>query len=52
MVPFTQRKIFATSSLSVKGPEVWNQLPAQMKTESYHENFKKELKTLMFTSNL
>ena len=50
MVPFTERKTFATRSISVKGPELWNQHPAHLKSESNHENFKKEHKTFMFTS--
>jgi hypothetical protein len=47
-VPFTRRKTFADRSFSVSGPELWNELPTDMRNIQSTPVFKKALKTYLF----
>ena len=47
-IPYVKHKTFAARSFSVQGPKLWNELPYEMKLISDIENFKKQLKTLLF----
>ena len=48
-VPFTRRKTFADRAFSVYAPKLWNSLPESICMEATLEQFKKSLKTYLFT---
>ena len=48
LVPKTSRKTFAARSFSVLGPELWNQLPSELRQINNYTTFKKDLKTHLF----
>ena len=45
----TTKKTFAARSFSVKGAELWNNLPNSVKISSSVNDFKAKLKTFLFT---
>ena len=48
LVPQTSKKTFAAHSFSVLGPQLWNQLPVDLRKIDNYARFKKELKTHIF----
>ena len=49
IIPQTQRRTFADRSFSVMGPILWNQLPNFLKQSTTANQFKRNLKTYIFT---
>ena len=49
VIPATRRVTFAKRSFSVSGPTLWNQLPTSLRNAPNLQNFKKELKTFLFS---
>ena len=49
LIPKTTKKTFAARSFSVKGAELWNNLPNSVKISSSVNDFKAKLKTFLFT---
>ena len=49
LIPKTTKKTFAARSFSVKGAELWNNLPNSVKISSSVNDFKAKLKTYLFT---
>jgi hypothetical protein len=49
LVPLTKCKTFADRSFSVYGPKVWNTLPATLRCIDSLVQFKKQLKTVLFS---
>ena len=47
-IPHITRKTFAARSLSVIGPEIWNNLPDKLRKLDNYLAFKKDLKTHLF----
>ena len=52
IVPKTKRKNFADRFFSVQGPYWWNELPDNIKKSTEMKDFKKQLKTHLFTKAL
>ena len=48
IVPRTYRKTFASRSISVAGPQLWNSLPDFLRTNEILEKFKDDLKPFLF----
>ena len=48
-VPHTLKKIYASRSFSVYGPELWNRLPYNIRSQNTLQKFKSDLKTHLFT---
>ena len=48
-IPYTRCKIFADRSFSVYGPKLWNSLPSDIRNCTSLSNFRKQLKTFLFT---
>lgn len=48
-VPFTKHKTFADRSFSVAGPKLWNQIPPNVRNSETLDQFKKTLKTFLFS---
>ena len=48
VVPRVKRKTFAARSFSIMAPSLWNELPDSLQKANSVENFKAELKTLLF----
>ena len=48
LIPKTTKKTFAARLLSVKGAELWNNLPNSVKISSSVDDFKAKLKTFLF----
>ena len=48
-VPYTKYKTFASRSFSVKGPQLWNSLPNDLRISNSYESFKCKLKTHLFS---
>ena len=44
----TTRKMLAARSFSVKGPELWNEIPAMIRKQKTLDTFKSNLKTYLF----
>ena len=51
-VPRTTRKTLAARSFSVKGPEFWNCIPANIRKQKTVDSFKSNLKTYLFNKYL
>ena len=49
VVPYVKYKTFTCCMFSICGPRLWNSLMAELHQESYHDKFKKGLKSLLFT---
>ena len=49
LIPKTTKEMFAARSFSVKGAELWNNLPNSVKISSSVNDFKAKLKTFLFT---
>ena len=49
LIPKTTKKTFAARSFSVKGAEMWNNLPNSVKISSSVNDFKAKLKMFLFT---
>ena len=49
VIPICSKKTHAERSFSVAGPKWWNELPISLKKCDTGENFKKMLKTYLFT---
>ena len=49
LIPKTTKKTFAARSFSVKGAELWNNLPNSVKISSSVNDFKAKLKMFLFT---
>ena len=49
IIPRTKRRTFADRSFSVMGPKLWNQLPNSLKQSTTANQFKRNLKTYIFT---
>ena len=49
LIPKTTKKMFAARSFSVKGAELWNNLPTSFKISSSVDDFKAKLKMFLFT---
>ena len=49
IIPQTKRRIFTDRSFSVMGPILWNQLPNSLKQSTTATQFKRNLKTYIFT---
>ena len=49
IIPQTQRRTFADRSSSFMGPILWNQLPNFLKESTTANQFKRNLKTSIFT---
>ena len=47
-VPRTTTKMLAARSFSVKGPELWNEIPANIRRQTTLDTFKSNLKTYLF----
>ena len=50
IVPFTTRQTFAARSFNVAGSRLWNNLPNSLKDSTSVEQFKKGLKTHLFSN--
>ena len=48
--PFTTRQTFAARLFSVAAPRCWNNLPNSLKDSTFIEQFKKGLKTHLFSN--
>ena len=48
IVPCVKNETFASRSLSVAGPKLWNQLPIDIRSDLNTESFKTKLKTYLF----
>ena len=51
-VPKTARKTLAARSFSVKGPELWNKIPANIREQKTLDTFKYNLNTHLFNKYL
>ena len=49
IIPQMKRRTFADRSFSVMGPILWNQLPNSLKQSTTANQFKRNLKTYIFT---
>ena len=48
IIPRTKRKTFAERAFSVKGPQIWNSLPSEIRCANSLNIFSKNLKTYLF----
>ena len=49
-VPLVKRKTFAERSFAIQGPKLWNSLPLELRSITNTDNFKKQLKTHLFSN--
>jgi len=51
IVPFTKSTLVEKCAFSVAGPKLWNDLPASLRSTSNFSDFKKHLKTYLFSEH-
>ena len=49
IIPQMKRRTFGDRAFSVMGPKLWNQLPNSFKQSTTADQFKRNLKTCIFT---
>ena len=47
--PLVKRKTFAERSFAIQGPKLWNSLPLELRSITNIDDFKKQLKTYLFS---
>ena len=47
--PLVKRKTFAKRSFAIQGPKLWNSLPLELRSITNTDDFKKQLKTYLFS---